>query len=252
MQWQRIVDPAFQMDLAQDDEARARFEGAPWLQPWAVTADLELRLATSCTAVRTEDGVVLIDPFCTFGDTADAERRVALLADAGITVGDVRHVVLTHVDGIGLLWYADGSPVFTSARVLVPGADLTGIGTGEYPEVEPLLRFAEAHGSAGVVAPGVGLVPLDGHQPGHSGVSIGDPWEVLCCGHLFIDPPQLLALDRPGLDEDVDTAAATRRTVLGRAADEGFALCGPLWPEPGAAHVERAGDGFVLRPIGTA
>ena len=250
MEWQRIVDPAFEMDLAQDDEARSRYEDAPWLQPWAVSADLELRLATSCTVVGTDDGVVLVDPFCTFGDTADAERRVGLLADAGVVVDDVRHVVLTHVDGIGLLWYGDGSPVFTSARVLVPGPDLLGIGTGDHPEVEPLLRFAEPHDSTGPVAPGVTLLPLEGHQPGHAGVALGDgPWEVLCTGHLLIDPPMVLDLDRPGLDVDLPTATATRRRILAQAADEGFALCAPLWPQPGAARVAREGDGFTLIPL---
>ena len=243
MRWHRIVDPAFEMDLAQDDGARARSAESPWLQPWAVSPALELRLATSCTAVQTaDDGIVLVDPFCTFGGAGDAERRIGLLAGVGVTIEDV-----THVDGVGLLWFDDGSPVFTSARVLVPGPDLSAIDGGTYPEVEPLLRIAEPHPSSGPVVPGITLVPLDGHQPGHAGVAIGDPWEVLCTGHLFIDPGQVADLDRPGLDDDLGTASATRRSILGRAAEEGFALCGPLWPEPGVAHVERDGDGFALR-----
>ena len=249
MEWQRIVDPAFEMDLAQDDEARDRSAAAPWLQPWAISPDLELRLATSCTVIRTDDGIVLVDPFCTFGDTSDAERRIEVLADAGVAVDDVTYVVLTHVDGVGLLWFDDGSPVFTSARVLVPGADLSAIDSGAYPEVEPLLRFASPHDSSGSVVPGVELIPLDGHQAGHSGVAIGEPWEVLCTGHLFIDPSMVVDLDRPGLDEDVVVAAATRASVLARAADSGFALLGPLWPEPGAAFVERLGGGFSLAPF---
>lgn len=251
VEWQRIVDPSFEMDLAQDDEARARSAAAPWLQPWAVSDDLELRLATSCTVVRTDDGVVLVDPFCTFGGTSDAERRVALLASSGVAVDDVTHVVFTHVDGVGLLWFDDGSPVFTSARVLVPGPDLSAIDSGAYPEVEPLLRIAEPHASTGSVVPGVQLVPLDGHQAGHSGVAIGDPWEVLCTGHLFIDPSMVLDLGRPGLDQDVVVAAATRASVLSQAADSGFALLGPLWPEPGIASVSRSGSGFTLVPVGT-
>ena len=90
------------------------------------------------------------------------------------------------------------------------------------------------------------LVPLVGHQSGHAGIALGDPWEVLCTGHLFVDPGQVADLDRPGLDDDLATASATRRAVLARAADEGFALCGPLWPEPGVAFVSRLGDGFAL------
>ena len=94
------------------------------------------------------------------------------------------------------------------------------------------------------------LLPLDGHQPGHAGIALGEPWEVLCCGHLFVDPTQVLALERPGLDQDVATAADTRRSVLERATEEGFGLLGPLWPEPGVAHVVR-GDGgaFELRAV---
>jgi hypothetical protein len=60
----------------------------------------------------------------------------------------------------------------------------------------------------------------------------------------------VLTIDDAGLDEDVATAAATRRTILERAADEGFALVGPLWPTPGAAHVRRTDDGFELIPLG--
>jgi glyoxylase-like metal-dependent hydrolase (beta-lactamase superfamily II) len=245
--WQRIVDPAFEMDLAQDDDARARAAEWPWLQPWAVTADLELRLATSCTVVRTDDGVVLVDPFCTFGDVSDLDRRLGLLGAAGIAVDDVRLVVLTHVDGLGICVDGDGAPVFTSARLLAPGDDLRAIDGGAYPGLEPLLPHAEPHDGTGAVAAGVSLLPLAGHQPGHAGVAVGDPWEVLAVGHLFVDPAQVVELDRPGLDEDLPIAAATRRAILERAATEGFALLGPLWPEPGIAFVERAGDGFTLR-----
>ena len=74
-------------------------------------------------------------------------------------------------------------------------------------------------------------------------------WEVLCAGHLLIDPPMVLDLDRPGLDEDLPTATATRRRILAQAADEGFALNGPLWPSPGVARVSQDGDGFTLVPL---
>jgi glyoxylase-like metal-dependent hydrolase (beta-lactamase superfamily II) len=247
VEWQRVVDPAFEMDLAQDDDARARAAQSPWLQPWAISPDLELRLATSCTVVRADDGVVLVDPFCTFGDGSDVERRVALLADAGVAVDDVSHVVLSHVDGLGVCVDGDGTPVFPSARLLVPAEDLRAIASGDWPELDALARFGEPHDGSGPVVPGVDLVPLPGHQPGHAGVAVCDPWEVLCTGHLFIDPGQVADLDRPGLDEDLITASATRRSVLARAADEGFALCGPLWPSPGVALVSRSGSGFTLR-----
>jgi glyoxylase-like metal-dependent hydrolase (beta-lactamase superfamily II) len=249
MRWQRVVDPAFEMDLAQDDDARARVADVPWLQPWAVSPDLELRLATSCVVVHTDGGVVLVDPFGTFGDGADVERRLGLLAAIGVGVEDVTLVVLSHVDGLGICVDADGAPVFPSARVIAPRADLQAIATGEWPELDPLGRVAQPHDGVGEVAPGVSLVDLPGHQPGHAGIALGEPWEALCTGHLFIDPAMVVDLDRPGLDEDLETAAATRRAVLGRAAEEGFAIVGPLWPEPGFAHVVRSDDGFALRVV---
>ena len=249
MEWQRLVDPTFEMDLPQDDDARGRFAAHPWLQPWAVSDDLELRLATSCTVVRTDDGVVLVDPFCTFGDRADFGRRMDVLAGADVATTDVSLVILSHIDGIGICATPDGGPAFTSARVLVPGPDLVAIDGGEHPGLEPLLGFAEPHDGQGPVAPGIALVDLPGHQPGHVGIAIGDPWEVLEVGHLFIHPSQVTALDAPGLDEDLETAASTRRSVLARAAEEGFALLGPLWPEPGVAHVVRTGDEYELVPL---
>lgn len=249
MRWHRIVDPAFEMDLPQEDDSKARLGANPWLQPWAVSRELELRLATSCTVVHTDEGLVLIDPFCTFGDTADFERRMQLLTHAGVGRDEVIAVVLSHVDGIGVCFDGDGAPAFPRARFLVPGDDLRGIDSGAYPELEPLLAFAEPHHGSGVVAPDVSLVELPGHQAGHSGIAIGDPWQVLATGHLFIHPSQVAAIDEPGLDEDVATAADTRRRILGRAADEGFALLGPLWPSPGVATVTRKGDGFALVPL---
>jgi glyoxylase-like metal-dependent hydrolase (beta-lactamase superfamily II) len=214
-----------------------------------VSPDLELRLATSCLVITTDDGLVVVDPFCTFGDTADFDRRMGLLADAGIAATDVTTVVLSHVDGVGLLFDPTGAPAFTAARCLAPGADLAGIGTGDYPELDPLLRFAEPHDGHGQLAPGVRLIELAGHQDGHAGIAIGEPWEVLAIGHLLIHPSQVLTLDDAGLDEDVVAAAATRRTILGRAADDGFAILGPLWPSPGAAHVVRTDGGFELVPM---
>jgi glyoxylase-like metal-dependent hydrolase (beta-lactamase superfamily II) len=221
----------------------------PWLQPWAITHSLELRLATSCTVVETDDGVVLVDPFCTFGDGSDVGRRVELLAAAGVAVDDVAVVVLTHVDGPGLCVDGDGAPVFESARVLAPAADLAAIAAGAWQGLEPLLHVAAPHIHLAEVAPGVSLVDLPGHQDGHAGVAIGDPWEVLVTGHLFIHPSQTADPDAPGLDDDVPAAAATRRSILARAADEGFALLGPLWPQPGAAAVSRSDDGFLLHPL---
>ena len=250
MRWQRIVDPVYEMDLPQDEDAHARFAANGWLQPWAVSPDFELRIATSCVVVTTDDGHVLVDPFGTFGDTSDFDRRMRLLADAGIDATDVTTVVLSHVDGVGLVFDPDGSPAFTAARCLAPGADLAGIGTGDYPELEPLLRFVEPHDSSGEVAPGVRLIELAGHQDGHAGIAVGEPWEVLAIGHLLIHPSQVLTIDDAGLDDDVVTAAATRRTILDRAADDGFAILGPLWPSPGAAHVVRTGEGFELVPLG--
>jgi glyoxylase-like metal-dependent hydrolase (beta-lactamase superfamily II) len=51
-----------------------------------------------------------------------------------------------------------------------------------------------------------------------------------------------------GFDGEPDTAEASRRALLGRAADERTRVFAPHFPYPGLGTVRREGDGFVWTP----
>lgn len=239
VRWSRVLDPGFELLLPQDDETQAVLARSPWLQPWAVTAALELRLASSAVVVRTATATVVVDPFLAF--PGDAEQQVGALRAAGVEPDDVDVVVRTHVDGVGLL-------AFPRARHLVPAAALAEIRAGRHEGAEALLEVAEPVAGAGPIVEGVALLDLPGHADGHLGVAIGDPVTAIVCGHLFIHPAQVANPATPGLDEDTPVATETRRALLARCADDDIVLVGPLWAEPGAALVVRDGDGFALAP----
>lgn len=237
--WSRVLDPGFELVLPQDAETQAVLARSPWLQPWAVTPALELRLASSAVVVRTATSTVVVDPFLAF--PGDADQQLDALRTAGVEPEDVDVVVRTHVDGAGLL-------AFPRARHLVPAAALAEVRAGRHEGAEALLDGAEPVTGAGPVVDDVALVDLPGHADGHLGVAIGDPVAAIVCGHLFVHPAQVANPATPGLDEDTATATATRLALLARCADEGIVLVGPLWAEPGAAVVVRDGDGFALAP----
>lgn len=245
--WERVADPGFELVLPQDDKTKAVLERSPWLRPWSVTADLELRIGSSATVIRTPEATVLVDPFLAFDDPAAHDRRMGALDAAGVPALSVDIVIDTHVDGVGVnLVPGTGEAAFPNARYLVPAAALEELKSGRHAGAEGLLGIAEPITAPAPVVDGIALIDLPGHAGGHLGVAIGEPVEAVVCGHLFIHPAQVPNPDTPGLDDDTPTATATRRALLARCADEGIALIGPLWADPGSARVVRDGEGFAL------
>jgi len=246
--WQRVPDPGFDLVLPQDDATRAVLARSPWLQPWAVTAELALRIGSSATVVRTASATILVDPFLAFDDAGAHERRMVALALAGVEPDTVDLVVDTHVDGVGVnVVPGTGEPAFPRARYLVPAEALDEIAAGRHPGAEALAKVAEPVVDPGPLVDDVSLLALPGHADGHLGVAIGDPVRAIVCGHLFVHPAQVANPDTADLDADTPLAAATRRSLLARCANDGIVLIGPLWADPGTASVIRDGDGFSLR-----
>ena len=170
------------------------------------------RLICHCLAIESGDGVVLVDtgfgtedveyprqlgrPFLTLTRPrlTREETAVAQLERLGIEPGEVRHIVVTHLD----LDHAGGLPDFPRAEVHVLGAEHRAAMT---PSLRDRGRYPEAHWSHGPrwvvhetggdtwngfesvrVLPEadaeVALVPLIGHTRGHCGVAMrdGDGW----------------------------------------------------------------------------
>ncbi|GAA0349847.1 MBL fold metallo-hydrolase [Actinoallomurus spadix] len=192
-----------------------------------------------------------------------------LLTEAGVRPQDVDVVVNTHlhVDHVG--WNtvdADGQwvPTFPNAQYLIPAADDfhygpdNAYGNGAQ-EVDRLIyedSIAPIH-QAGQAVLWDGLHRIDehltlesapGHTPGSSVLRLASGSDrAVFVGDLLHSPVQIL---QPCCNSSAclapEQAVASRRRILGRAADERELLVPAHFGGAGAVEVRRAGDGFAL------
>ncbi|TDC15442.1 MBL fold metallo-hydrolase [Streptomyces sp. 8K308] len=251
-----------------------------WLAPdhWEPDGDLAV-LALQTWVLRSGGRTVLVDT----GVGNGRERPgmppfhrhqgdfLGLLARAGVLPEEVDVVVNTHlhVDHVG--WNtveADGEwvPTFPNARYLVPAADDFHYGPGNSygnnaREVDRLIyedSVAPIH-RAGQAVLWDGLHRVDehltlesapGHTPGSSVLRLASGSDrAVFVGDLLHSPVQIL---EPCCNSDAclapAQAVASRRRILGRAADERELLVPAHFGGAGAVEVRRAGGGFALGP----
>ena len=206
-----------------------------------------------CLLVETGDGLVLVEtglgtPAAEHPDrwlgggfarlvnpaTDGEEAAVRQVRRLGFDPGDVRHIVLTHLD----LDHAGGLVDFPEATVHVYAEELRALerkatakdGT-RYRGVQfahgPRWAPEEARGEAWLgfeavrpldgLPPGILLIPLAGHTRGHAGVAIdtGDHW-LLHAGDAYFHPGELDARPHcpPGLTVFESMVQTERRSRL--------------------------------------
>lgn len=199
---------------------------------------------------------------------------LGLLARAGVRPRDVDVVVNTHlhVDHVG--WNtvdADGEwvPTFPNAQYLIPAADDSHYGPANAKgnglrEVDRLIyedSIAPIH-RAGQAVLWDGLHRIDehltlesapGHTPGSSVLRLASGSDrAVFVGDLLHSPVQIL---QPCCNSDAclapEQAVASRRRILGRAADERELLVPAHFGGAGALEVRRKNGGFALGPWAT-
>jgi glyoxylase-like metal-dependent hydrolase (beta-lactamase superfamily II) len=218
-----------------------------------------LELALTCLLVGVSERLILIDT----GYGAQPERPEVgqlntRLAELGIASDDIDTVVLSHghgdhIGGATLGMSAAARPAFPSARYWLGRADWDYFSTAERRRQEPhvvdkLLPLAAAQclDLADVerdIAPGVRLLPLPGHTPGHMGVAISSGREVaIYVGDLV---HHALQIEHPEWSAVWDAlpvmARQTRGALLDRARRERSLVLSYHLPFPGIGRVGASG-----------
>ena len=235
--------------------------------PELVSAAGTWRLHVRCLLIRSPQRLVLVDTGvghllspAWFGATG---RVVERLAAVGVSPGDVETVVITHAhdDHYGGTITEAGEPAFPNARFVVQGADLRW--QQRYAEIEeedrvlydtllkPLVDSGAMQPVEGEteVARNVLVRLAPGHTPGHQVVVVrGAHMDVMVSGDVFNHPMQIGHPEWHGSsDDDPETAAATRRSVLAWVAERRTVLAPAHFPTA-FGEIEAAADGAEWRP----
>ena len=238
--------------------------GVPWAAPWCdgplVGVGQVFWVVESAGRTVVVDPCTASDAFLREGPEAITHQDAAFAAfrDAGFDPATVDVVVMSHLDGIGMLALAgpDGAwrPAFPNAPILMSDLEWTRVQTRDDVSGAPALHALDELGAVERVSlpfqatPEVRLVRSGGHTEGHLTVVVeSDGARALFLGHLAVTPvsagiatPALLH-DDPRLGDD-----ALRHWLADAAGDDALVI-GPLWPDPGAARV-AAVDPIVLEP----
>ncbi|HEV2511101.1 AidB family quorum-quenching N-acyl homoserine lactonase [Bosea sp. (in: a-proteobacteria)] len=214
------------------DEAVAR-----WGKP-------KVSIPVNCFALKGADGITLVDAGTGPSWGSAMGHAPAAMAGAGIAPEQVERILITHLHGDHALGLFDGeSARFPHAEIIVPEADLGFFGDEANRATTPQNRqggFAvtaavKKHyagriqpAPAGIVRPGITLIPLPGHTAGHSAYLIEGAQSLLLWGDA-LHLSDLQATDpKIGFvyDFDAATALASRRAILERAARESWIVSG--------------------------
>ncbi|MFI9842008.1 MBL fold metallo-hydrolase [Nonomuraea sp. NPDC051941] len=262
-----------------ESSPRAWEEHASWLEPHFVDPETRIvNAAIQTWLLRSEGRNILIDtgvgnhkerpysPVWSRLDTGFLDN----LARAGVRPEDVDLVVNTHlhVDHVGWNTYLDGRawvPTFPNATYLMPKADFDFWNPAN--EHKPLLGRGNQNVFEDSVAPvhEAGLTTLwedsytidanlrlesaPGHTPGSSVVVLESGADrAVFVGDLLHSPVQFVEPDTNScFCEDPAGARATRRKVLGWAADRNALVVPAHLGGQGAAEVRREGSGFAIK-----
>ena len=198
----------------------------------------------------------------------NAGKMLGNLVEAGVAPSDVDAIFLTHCHPDHILGIVDDewNAVFPNAELVVPEldeqfwlrSDPSKI-DNEYQRVETerAQKAAAPYSgrtrtiSSGKVAPGVTMVPLPGHTPGHSGYMIdGGGKKLFLWGDIVHLPTFQPARPDASLLFDVDQSLArvTRKRTFERVIADGLEVGGGHLLAPGFARVERAGTVYRIVP----
>jgi glyoxylase-like metal-dependent hydrolase (beta-lactamase superfamily II) len=241
---------------------------ADWIDQ-VVEPDGTVRHRYGCFLVQADDRLLMVDAGMGTHRSGDfvAGRTSAALDKLAVDRGDIEMVVFTHMhfDHIGGSVSPEGESLYPNARHVFHRVEWdhwstadTQAGEAARWTIEPLLDaglvdFVEGAFPAG---PGIQTVETPGHTPGHLSVQISSgSTEALIGGDMSNHPIQVQHPDwcLP-VDNDWETAEATRRRVFGELAGSGILFLAGHYPAPGIGVITTDGEvnRFTAKPVGSA
>ena len=184
------------------------------------------------------------------------------LVEAGVAPEDVTDIFFTHLhpDHIAGALTPEGAAVFANAEVKVSDADHDFWKNGDFSD-ETLSQWAglanmalDAYGERittisgeAEIIPGVTMMMMPGHTPGHAGFRVDDGGE----GFVHLGDmvhAEKIQLANPDIsiafDIDADEARATRKKGLDMVATDGLVCSGGHMLRPTLGRLVRAGSGY--------
>ena len=231
-----------------------------------------VRMDVNVLALRTDEGVVLIDSGAgnLFGPTVG--RFARNLAAAGIDSSEVKGILISHAhsDHIGGVFDANGAPLFPNATIYTTATEydfwtknpdlskarvpaelrtkITNDAQSFYRSAKDRLQMAKP---GQTLFGAVQVIAAPGHTPGHTAFLIGNGADRLL--HI-VDTAHhsVLLLAHPnwsvGFDADSTRAIATRRRVFAEAAQGRTRVMGYHFPFPGIGHIRPQKRGYEWVP----
>ncbi|MFC8366874.1 MULTISPECIES: MBL fold metallo-hydrolase [unclassified Streptomyces] len=254
-------------------------DGASWLTPHFLDSENNVvNSAIQTWLLRSEGRTILVDtgvgnhkdrPYAPVWNRLET-GFLASLARAGVEPEDVDIVINTHlhIDHVGWNTYLNGRqwvPTFPNATYLMPKDDFDFWNPEN--DHKPLLGRGNQNVFEDSVAPvhqagqtllwenshridaGLRLDPAPGHTPGSSVLTLTSGTDrAVFVGDMLHSPVQILEPDSNScFCEDPAGARATRRKVLGWAADNNALVIPAHLGGHGAAEVTREGDKFAIK-----
>jgi glyoxylase-like metal-dependent hydrolase (beta-lactamase superfamily II) len=225
-----------------------------------------LELALTCLLVQVGDRHILIDTgYGVQPERPEVGQLANSLAEVGVSAGDIDTVVISHPHGdhIGGATAGSGEAAqlsYPSARYWLGQADWEHFSTPEMLQqrglVDKLMPLANAQrldlaDGEQEIAPGVRLLPLPGHTPGHMGVAFTAGQEMaIYVGDLVHHPLQIEHPDwSPIFDSLPPLSRETRRALVERARREHALLLSYHLPFPGIGHISgNTWEAVSLKP----